>query len=167
MVHLKTSLGVIVLELEYDKAPGTVENFLKYIKQGFYDGTIFHRVIDRFVIQAGAFVPGMSQKPTLEPIRNEAHNGLRNARGSLAMARPDNDAHSATSQFFINVADNDFLNYTASTNDGWGYCVFGQVVDGIDIVDQIRGVPTTTRFGFKNVPVGDILIKSITSVKIP
>lgn len=164
MIHLKTSLGTILLELDTEKAPQTVENFLRYVNEGFYDGTIFHRVIDNFVIHGGGFVPGMSQKPTYPPIQNEASNGLRNARGTIAMARTG-DPHSATSQFFISVADNDFLNFTAASDAGWGYCVFGHIVDGLTVIDQIKGVPTTTRFGFKDVPVSDVMIQQITAVE--
>jgi len=166
MIHLKTQFGTILLELEYEKSPKTVENFLRYVREGFYDGTLFHRVIDSFVIQGGGFVPGMSQKPTYEPIMNEAMNGLRNARGTIAMARTG-DPHSATSQFFINVVDNDFLNFTSATENGWGYCVFGHVVDGLTVIDQIKGVPTTTRFGFKDVPVSDVLIQQVRAVDVP
>lgn len=165
MVHMKTNFGTIVIELEPEKAPKTVQNFLNYIKEGFYDGTIFHRVIDGFVIQGGGFTPGMVQKPTHPPIENEASNGLRNARGTLAMART-RDPNSATSQFFINVADNDFLNYTAPTEDGWGYCVFGRVIEGINTMEQIRGVPTGTRFGFKDVPINDVIIEKVDIVNL-
>lgn len=165
MIHMKTSYGTIVLELEPEKAPITTENFLTYVKEGFYDGTIFHRVIDDFMIQGGGFAPGMNQKPTHPPIQNEAMNSLRNARGTIAMARTL-DPHSATSQFFINVADNDFLNYTASTADGWGYCVFGHVVEGVNVIDQIKGVPTTTRFGFKDVPLTDVVIEKVEIINM-
>ena len=159
-------MGTILLDLDAQKAPQTVENFLRYVNEGFYDGTIFHRVIDNFVIHGGGFVPGMSQKPTYPPIQNEASNGLRNARGTIAMARTG-DPHSATRQFFINVVDNDFLNFTAATDSGWGYCVFGQIVDGLTTIDQIKGTPTTTRFGFKDVPVSDVMIPQITAVETP
>ena len=158
MVHLETNKGVIVLDLNADKAPKTVANFLAYAREGFFTDTIFHRVIDGFMIQGGGFEAGMRQKPTRPPIDNEANNGLRNARGTIAMARTS-DPHSATSQFFINVADNDFLNHTAPTAQGWGYCVFGKVVDGTDIVDQIKAV-RTGRSGFhENVPSEDVVIE--------
>ncbi len=165
LVHIKTVFGIIVIELDQERAPNTVANFLYYVKENFYNGTIFHRVIDNFVIQGGGFEPGMVQKPTHEPIENEANNGLRNARGSVAMART-NDPNSATSQFFINIADNDFLNFTTATDDGWGYCVFGNVVDGLNVLDQLKGVPTTSRFGFKDVPLTDVMIQQVDIVNI-
>jgi len=163
MIHLKTNYGTIVIELYPDKAPKTVENFLAYARDAFYDGTIFHRVIDKFVIQGGGFSPGMTQKLTRAPIENEANNGLRNTRGTVAMARAS-DPHSATSQFFINVSDNDFLNYTAPTPAGWGYCVFGRVVDGMNIVDQIKGVVTGSKLGHKDVPLSDVLVEKVQVV---
>ena len=163
LVNIRTSYGPIIVQLETEKSPKTVKNFLTYVKEGFYEGTIFHRVIDNFVIQGGGFAPGMAQKPTHPPIRNEANNGLRNIRGTIAMARTS-DPHSATSQFFINLTDNDFLNFTAETPEGWGYCVFGHVVEGLNVVDQIKGVPTTTSFGFKDVPLSDVLIEKIEVV---
>jgi len=160
MIKLHTNHGTIVLELDADKAPQTVANFLQYAKEGFYDGTIFHRVIDGFMIQGGGMEPGMQEKPTRAPIRNEADNGLSNARGTIAMARtPDPD--SATAQFFINVADNDFLDHRAPTPEGWGYCVFGKVVEGMDVVDKIKGVPTTTRGYHQDVPEEDVIIESV------
>lgn len=165
LVHIKTAFGIIVLELDSERAPKTVANFLRYVKEGFYNGTIFHRVIDNFVIQGGGFEPGMAQKATHDPIENEANNGLRNARGSVSMART-NDPNSASSQFFINIADNDFLNFTTPTEDGWGYCVFGNVVEGLNVLDQIKGVPTTSRFGFKDVPLTDVLIQQIEVVSM-
>ena len=165
LVHIKTIFGVIVIELDQERAPNTVANFLRYINENFYSGTIFHRVIDNFVIQGGGFEPGMVQKAAHEPIENEANNGLRNSRGSVAMART-NDPNSATSQFFINIADNDFLNFTTPTDEGWGYCVFGTVVDGLNVLDQLKGVPTTSRFGFKDVPVTDVMIQQIDIVNI-
>ena len=144
-----------------DKAPATVENFLDYCKEGFYDNTIFHRVINGFMIQGGGFEPGMKQKETKAPVRNEANNGLANNRGTLAMART-NDPHSATAQFFINVADNDFLNFRAENANGWGYCVFAEVVEGMDVVDKIKAV-STGRSGFhQDVPREDIIINSVT-----
>ena len=160
MVHLETNHGVIVLDLDADKAPKTVANFLAYAREGFFTNTIFHRVIDGFMIQGGGFEPGMRQKPTRPPIDNEADNGLRNARGTIAMARTS-DPHSATSQFFINVADNDFLNFTAPTPTGWGYCVFGRVTEGMDVVDTIKGTATTSRNGHQDVPVNDIIITGV------
>ncbi len=163
MIHLKTNYGTIVIELYPDKAPKTVENFLSYARDAFYDGTVFHRVIDKFVIQGGGFGPGMAQKLTRAPIENEANNGLRNTRGTVAMARAS-DPHSATSQFFINVADNDFLNYTAPTPAGWGYCVFGRVVDGMHVVDQIKGVVTGSKLGHKDVPLSDVLVEKVQVV---
>ena len=160
MVHLETNHGVIVLDLDADKAPKTVANFLAYAREGFFTNTIFHRVIDGFMIQGGGFEPDMRQKPTRPPIDNEANNGLRNARGTIAMARTS-DPHSATSQFFINVADNDFLNFTAPTPTGWGYCVFGRVTEGMDVVDTIKGTATTSRNGHQDVPVNDIIITGV------
>jgi peptidyl-prolyl cis-trans isomerase B (cyclophilin B) len=160
MIHINTSHGTIILELYPDKAPKTVANFLQYVRERFYDGTIFHRVIDNFVIQGGGFEPGMVQKPTHAPIPNEADNKLRNVRGTVAMART-RDPNSATSQFFINVADNNFLNYSESTAEGWGYCVFGKVIEGLHVVDRIKGVPTQDRLGFKDVPMTDVMIISV------
>jgi peptidyl-prolyl cis-trans isomerase B (cyclophilin B) len=161
---MKTNYGTIVLELNPEKAPKTVANFLAYAKDGFYDGTLFHRVIDKFVIQGGGFGPGMTQKMTRPPIENEANNGLRNARGTLAMARAT-DPHSASSQFFVNIVDNDFLNYTAPTPAGWGYCVFGKVIDGMHIVDQIKGVVTGSKLGHKDVPLSDVIIEKIQVIE--
>jgi peptidyl-prolyl cis-trans isomerase B (cyclophilin B) len=156
MIKLHTNHGVIGLELDAEKAPKTVANFIAYAEAGHYDGTIFHRVIKGFMIQGGGFEPGMKQKPTQEPVDNEAANGLKNAAGTIAMARTS-DPHSATAQFFINVADNDFLDYPGQ--DGWGYCVFGRVVEGMDVVDKIKGVKTS-RAGFhQDVPVEDVVIE--------
>ena len=160
MIKMQTSKGIIVLELDSDKAPVTVENFLRYAKDGFYDGTIFHRVIDGFMIQGGGMEPGMKEKSTSAPIKNEADNGLKNDRGTIAMARtPDPD--SATAQFFINVKDNDFLNFRSATPDGWGYCVFGKVVEGMDVVDAIKGVATGTQGFHQDVPVEDVVIERV------
>jgi peptidyl-prolyl cis-trans isomerase B (cyclophilin B) len=159
-VRIQTSYGAILVDLDARKAPKTVSNFLAYVRDGFYDGTVFHRVMDGFMIQGGGFLPGMTQKPTRPAIENEAKNGLRNERGTLAMARTS-DPHSATSQFFLNVVDNDFLNYTAETPSGWGYCVFGKVVDGLTVVDRIKGVPTGSKGGHKNVPLTDVVIEKI------
>ncbi|HYD81530.1 MAG TPA: peptidylprolyl isomerase [Paucimonas sp.] len=161
-VSIKTSMGEIVVELYPDKAPKTVENFLSYVKSGHYKGTIFHRVIDGFMIQGGGFDKGMKQKPTKAPIQNEAQNGLKNERYTVAMARTG-APHSATSQFFINVNDNAFLDYPG--RDGWGYCVFGKVVKGIEIVDQIKAVETGDSGMHKNVPLKPVVIESAAVVK--
>jgi peptidyl-prolyl cis-trans isomerase B (cyclophilin B) len=160
MVKLNTNHGTIVLELDADKAPKTVANFLQYAKDGFYNGTIFHRVINGFMIQGGGMQPGMVEKQTRDSIQNEADNGLTNARGTIAMARTP-DPHSASAQFFINVADNDFLNFRAQTQDGWGYCVFGKVVEGMDVVDKIKGVQTGNKGYHQDVPVEDVVIESV------
>src|SRR5258708_31520255 len=157
-VEFKTGMGAFTLELYPDKAPKTVANFLQYAKSGFYDGTIFHRVIDGFMIQGGGFQPDMRQKPTQGTIKNEASNGLKNENGTIAMARTP-DPHSATSQFFINLKDNGFLNHTAPSSQGWGYCVFGKVVEGRDIVDKIKRVETGSRGGHADVPVEDVVIE--------
>ena len=158
MVELHTNHGVIKLELNAEKAPKTVENFLNYVNKGHYDNTVFHRVIDGFMIQGGGFEPGMKQKPSDAPVENEANNGLKNVRGSVAMART-NDPHSATAQFFINVSDNDFLNHSAPTPQGWGYCVFAEVVDGLDVLDTIRKVKTGNKGGHQDVPTDDVIIE--------
>jgi len=157
-VKLHTSQGVITLELDTEKAPATVENFLSYVKSGHFNNTIFHRVINGFMIQGGGFEPGMKQKPTTAPIKNEADNKLKNENYTVAMARTS-DPHSASAQFFINVADNTFLNHTAPTSQGWGYCVFGKVVDGKDVVDKIKGVKTGNRGGHQDVPAEDVVIE--------
>ena len=159
MVTLKTNHGDITLELFADKAPKTVENFLSYVKDGFYDGTIFHRVIDGFMIQGGGMTPDMEQKTTKDPIENEANNGVANAAGTIAMART-NDPHSATAQFFINVKDNDFLNFSSESMNGWGYCVFGKVTAGMDVVEKIKNV-TTGNYGYhQDVPVEAVVIEN-------
>ncbi|MGB0127990.1 MAG: peptidylprolyl isomerase [Rhodocyclaceae bacterium] len=158
MIRLHTSLGAITLELNDDKAPETVRNFLDYVKAGHYDNTIFHRVIDGFMIQGGGFTPGMKQKPTQAEIKNEANNGLKNLAGTIAMART-NEPHSATAQFFINVADNAFLDHTSPTANGWGYCVFGKVTEGMDVVDKIRDVKTGNKGFHQDVPVEDVVIE--------
>ncbi len=155
-VVLSTNHGQITIELDAEKAPKTVENFLSYVKSGHYDGTIFHRVIDGFMIQGGGFEPGMKQKDCGEPIENEASNGLANEQYTIAMART-NDPHSATAQFFINVKNNSFLDYSGP--DHWGYCVFGKVTDGMDVVDQIRKVPTGSKGFHGDVPVEDVIIE--------
>jgi len=158
MIRMTTNKGVIDIELDTDKAPITTENFTAYVKDGFYDGTIFHRVIETFMIQGGGMESGMKEKQTKEPIKNEADNGLKNDRGTLAMART-NDPHSATAQFFINVTDNAFLNHSSPSMDGWGYCVFGKVVAGMDVVDEIKGVATTTTGFHQDVPAEDVIIE--------
>lgn len=155
-VVLTTNHGKISIELDADKAPKSVENFIAYVKSGHYDGTIFHRVIDGFMIQGGGFEPSMKQKPVNDPIDNEAENGLKNDRYTIAMARTS-DPHSATAQFFINVGDNEFLNHPGS--DGWGYCVFGKVTEGADVVDAIRAVKTGRKSMFSDVPVDDVIIE--------
>ncbi|MCA3211764.1 MAG: peptidyl-prolyl cis-trans isomerase [Burkholderiales bacterium] len=164
MVRLHTSLGVITLELDADKAPKTVANFLAYVKAGHYDNTVFHRVINGFMVQGGGFEPGMRQKPTQAPIENEAGNGLKNDRYTVAMARTS-DPHSATAQFFINVADNAFLNHSAPTAQGWGYCVFGKVVEGRDVVDRIKSVATTRHGMHQDVPEQDVVIERAEAVQ--
>jgi peptidyl-prolyl cis-trans isomerase B (cyclophilin B) len=158
MIKLETTLGDITIELDSEKAPLTAKNFLEYINSGYYDNTLFHRVIDGFMIQGGGFEPGMKQKQTRAPIQNEAANGLKNEKYTIAMARTS-DVHSATAQFFINVADNASLNYTSSTPRGFGYCVFGRVVDGQDVVDKIRKVKTGSRSGHQDVPLEDVVVR--------
>ncbi len=160
-VEMKTSLGTITLELDAEKAPETVANFVQYAKDGFYSNTVFHRVIPGFMIQGGGFEPGMNQKPTRDPIKNEADNGLKNDKYTIAMARTP-DPHSASSQFFINAKNNDFLNFTAPTAQGWGYCVFGKVSAGQDVVDAIEKVSTGGSAGHQDVPVEDVIIESVT-----
>ncbi len=159
MVIFKTNYGDITVELDYEKAPKTAENFAQYVKDGFYNGTIFHRVIDNFMVQGGGFEPGMTQKETRETIENEADNGLTNDFGTLAMARTM-DPNSASAQFFINIKDNDFLNHSAKTSQGWGYAVFGKVTGGLDVVDKIKNVATTSKGGHQDVPVDDVVIES-------
>jgi peptidyl-prolyl cis-trans isomerase B (cyclophilin B) len=163
-VKLETSLGDIVLELDEAKAPKTTANFLQYVREGHYDGLIFHRVIDGFMIQGGGLTANMQERKTRAPIPNEANNGLKNRAYTIAMART-NDPHSATSQFFINVKDNAFLDYKAPTPQGWGYAVFGKVVKGTEVVDRIRAVPTTTKGFFENVPVTPVVIRKATLLK--
>ena len=160
-VVLNTNYGPITLELDSEHAPKTVENFLTYAREGHYDNTIFHRVINGFMIQGGGFSPGMKQKDTHAPIKNEANNGLKNTTGTIAMART-NDPHSASSQFFINVADNDFLNFKSETPQGWGYAVFGKVTDGMDVVNKIKGVKTGSSGFHQDVPKEDVVIQSVT-----
>ncbi|MFS1537580.1 MAG: peptidylprolyl isomerase B [Candidatus Phlomobacter fragariae] len=161
MVTFYTNLGDIVIKTFDEKSPITVKNFLNYCRDGFYDNTIFHRVINGFMIQGGGFEPGMQQKTTKDSIKNEANNGLKNNRGTLAMART-NDPHSATAQFFINVVNNDFLNFRSEQQNGWGYCVFGEVVEGMDIVEKIKGVETGRSGLHQDVPVEDVIIKRVT-----
>lgn len=161
MVTFHTNHGDIVIKTFDDKAPATVANFLEYCREGFYDNTIFHRVINSFMIQGGGFEPGMKQKETKAPIKNEANNGLKNTRGTLAMART-NDPHSATAQFFINVVDNDFLNFRSERPDGWGYAVFAEVAEGLDVVDKIKAVSTGRSGMHQDVPREDVIIKSVT-----
>ena len=158
MVKLQTNFGAIILELDSEKAPETVQNFLNYVSSGFYDNTLFHRVIDDFMIQGGGFAPGMKQKPTQPPIHNEAANGLRNDAYTIAMARTA-DVHSATAQFFKNVTSNGFLNYKSPSPQGYGYCVFGKVVEGQDVVDKIKKVKTGDYAGHQNVPLEDVIIE--------
>jgi peptidyl-prolyl cis-trans isomerase B (cyclophilin B) len=162
-VKMQTSLGDIVVELNDEKAPLSVGNFLQYVRDGFYDNTVFHRVIDGFMVQGGGFEPGMKQKPTREPIMNEAQSGLKNEAYTLAMARTS-DPHSATAQFFINVADNDFLNFRAATPDAYGYCVFGRVIEGREIVDRMKRVPTGNRGFHQDVPKEDVVILKVEAV---
>ena len=164
VVIIKTSKGDIKVELFQDKAPVSVKNFLQYVDSKHYNGTIFHRVIDGFMIQGGGFTKDFSQKPTKAPIKNEASNGLKNQKGTLAMARTS-DVDSATSQFFINVADNAFLDHKSPTPQGFGYCVFGKVTEGMDVVDKIKGVQTTSRGPYENVPVEAVEIIEITKSK--
>lgn len=158
MIILETNKGKIKIELHHEHTPNTAKNFEDYVKNGFYDGIIFHRVIDGFMIQGGGFEPGMQQKETNDTIENEADKGKQNKRGTLAMARTP-DPHSASAQFFINVKDNDFLNFRSKDAQGWGYCVFGEVVDGMDVVDAIKVVETTNRAGHGDVPVEDVIIE--------
>ncbi len=163
-VQIRTNKGEIEVELFADKAPDTVKNFLQYVDEKHYNNTIFHRVIDGFMIQGGGFTPQMRQKPTHDPIRNEGDNGEKNMRGTIAMARIS-DPHSATAQFFINVSDNDFLNYRNQTPGGFGYCVFGKVTKGMEVVDKIKSTPTTTKASMQDVPVETIEILSITKTR--
>ena len=163
MVKLHTNHGVISLELDAERAPETVANFLQYVKDGHFDNTVFHRVIDGFMIQGGGFDTGMKQKATRAPVKNEAANGLKNEHYTLAMARTS-DPHSATAQFFINVSDNTFLNHTAPNGQGWGYAVFGRVVEGKDVVDRIRKVTTGSRGMHQDVPVEDVVIQKAEEI---
>ena len=159
-IIMETNHGTIVIELDHKAAPKTVENFLRYVNNKFYEGTIFHRVIKKFMIQGGGFGEDMFKKPTLEPVLNEADNGLKNLRGTVAMARTS-DPHSATAQFFINTKDNFFLDHKEKTPRGWGYCVFGKVISGMDVVDAIENVPTKNYGSLQNVPVSPVIIQKV------
>ncbi|WP_429496704.1 peptidylprolyl isomerase [Robbsia andropogonis] len=162
-VELHTNKGIIKIALETEKAPKSAANFIAYVKAGHYDNTVFHRVISGFMVQGGGFEPGMTQKPTQAPIENEANNGLKNDKYTVAMART-NDPHSATAQFFINVTDNDFLNFSSPTPQGWGYAVFGKVIEGTDVVDVIRQVKTSSKGFHQDVPVEDVIIEKAVIV---
>jgi cyclophilin family peptidyl-prolyl cis-trans isomerase len=164
VVRMTTSMGTIELELDAKHAPTTVENFLKYVKEGYYNGTIFHRVIRGFMIQGGGFEPSLQRKPTHDPIKNEADNGLKNATGTIAMARTS-DPHSATSQFFINTVDNGFLDHKDKSGPGWGYTVFGKVIKGMDVVQKIETVPTTARGPYRDVPSKDVVIEKVELIE--
>jgi len=166
MILLKTNHGDITLKLDHENAPITAKNFKQYVEDGFYDGLIFHRVISNFMVQGGGFEPGMTQRDTRENIQNEANNGLSNKNGTVAMARTM-DPHSASAQFFINVKDNNFLDHTAETMEGWGYAVFGEVVAGMDIVDKIKAVKTTMAGGHQDVPAEDVVIEKATVIDAP
>lgn len=157
-VKIQTSMGDLVIELDAEKAPLTAENFLQYVRDGFYDNTVFHRVINGFMVQGGGFEPGMKQKPVRAPIKNEAGHGLKNDAYTVAMARTS-DPHSATAQFFFNVVNNNFLNFRAADADGFGYCVFGKVVEGRDVIDKIKAVPTGNRGSHQDVPAENVVIK--------
>lgn len=161
MIIIHTNFGTIELELDFENTPVTANNFLSYAQEGFYDGTIFHRVINNFMIQGGGFEPGMRQKDTKDPIENEADKGDKNTVGTIAMARTG-DPHSASAQFFINVKDNDFLNHTSKDCANWGYCVFGKVTDGMDVINKIKDVKTTFKAGHQDVPQEDVIIEKIT-----
>jgi len=161
MITLHTNFGDIKLVLDFEKAPKTAANFQEYVEAGFYDGTVFHRVIDNFMVQGGGFEPGMKQKDARAPIENEADNGLKNETGTVAMARTQ-DPHSASAQFFINIADNHFLNHSAKTSQGWGYAVFGRVIEGMDVVNRIKAVATTRKSGHQDVPAEDVIIEKAT-----
>jgi len=163
MIRMHTTLGTIDLELDTEKAPVTSENFMQYVREGFYDGTIFHRVIGNFMIQGGGMEPGMAEKPTRDSIKNEADNGLQNLRGTIAMARTM-EPHSASAQFFINLRDNNFLDHRAPTPDGWGYAVFGRVLEGMDVVDRIAEAETGSKGFHQDVPVEDIVIERMEIV---
>ena len=163
-VRITTNAGVIELDLDIQRAPGTVRNFMNYVERGFYNGTIFHRVIPGFMIQGGGFAPGMREKTTGVPVKNEADNGLRNAAGTIAMARTS-DPHSASAQFFINTVNNSMLDHRDKTTQGWGYCVFGKVTKGMDVVKKIESAPTGTAGMFENVPKKDVVIEKVELIK--
>jgi len=163
MIKISTTFGEMTLELDADKAPKTVANFLEYVREGFYDGTIFHRVINNFMVQGGGFETNMQQKATKAPIENEADNGLKNEFGTIAMARTM-DPHSATAQFFINVSNNEFLNHSGKNMQGWGYTVFGKVVEGTEVLEKIKAVATTSKNGHQDVPVDEVIIESIVEL---
>lgn len=163
MIKLSTNMGDITIELDFDNAPKTAANFKQYVEDGFYDGKIFHRVINNFMIQGGGFDEDMSEGSTRDSVENEADNGLKNVMGSLAMARTQ-DPHSASAQFFINIADNDFLNHSGKNTQGWGYAVFGKVTEGMDVVDKIKTVDTTSKNGHQDVPAEAIIIESATVI---
>ena len=160
-VRLATNFGLVTLQLFPDQARNTVDNFLTYLTDGYYNKTLFHRIIDNFIVQGGGFEPGMIQKTSRPPIENEAPNGLRNERGTIAMARLDDDPHSATSQFFINTIDNDSLDHTGKTNERWGYCVFGQVIRGMEVIERIEGVPTKKLGNNLYVPIKEVILESM------
>jgi peptidyl-prolyl cis-trans isomerase B (cyclophilin B) len=164
MIKISTTFGDMTLELDAENAPKTVANFLKYVRDGSYDGTIFHRVIDNFMVQGGGFDTNMQQKATKAPVENEADNGLKNEFGTIAMARTM-DPHSATAQFFINVSNNEFLNHSGKNMQGWGYAVFGKVTEGSEVLDKIRAVATTSRNGHQDVPVDPVIIESIVEIE--
>ena len=164
MIKISTTFGEMTLELDADKAPKTVANFLEYVREGFYDGTIFHRVINNFMVQGGGFDTNMQQKATKAPIENEADNGLKNEFGTIAMARTM-DPHSATAQFFINVSNNEFLNHSGRNMQGWGYAVFGKVVEGAEVLEKIKAVATTSKNGHQDVPVDEVIIESIVELE--
>ena len=164
MIKLTTNFGDILVELDHENAPKTAANFEQYVKDGFYDGTIFHRVINNFMVQGGGMDEDMNEKTTRENIKNEANNGLKNDIGTLAMARTP-DPHSASSQFFINIKDNDFLNFSSETPNGWGYCVFAKVTEGMDVVDAIKNVATGNKGMHQDVPVENVIIESATIVE--
>ena len=163
MIKISTTFGEMTLELDADKAPKTVANFLEYVREGFYEGTIFHRVINNFMVQGGGFDTNMQQKATKAPIENEADNGLKNEFGTIAMARTM-DPHSATAQFFINVSNNEFLNHSGKNMQGWGYAVFGKVVEGTEVLEKIKAVATTSKNGHQDVPVDEVIIESIVEL---
>jgi len=164
MIKISTTFGDMTLELDAENAPKTVANFLEYVRDGSYDGTIFHRVIDNFMVQGGGFDTNMQQKATKAPVENEADNGLKNEFGTIAMARTM-DPHSATAQFFINVSNNEFLNHSGKNMQGWGYAVFGKVTEGSEVLDKIRAVATTSRNGHQDVPVDPVIIESIVEIE--